>query len=120
MARRSIPSWTSHGASSLFLFWSLLLSVSLRGVEGTRNVLLINPEEMHRAGLQEGQIVSLISDAEDGIYREVGGLKITPFFLPDGCVGSYYPEMNPLIWLWYHDEASQTPGSKDVPVRTRA
>ena len=44
----------------------------LRGIEGTRDVLLINPEEIARAGLQEGQIVSLVSDAEDGMHREVG------------------------------------------------
>ena len=44
-------------------------------------------------------MVSLVSDADDGVHREVGPLKIIPFKLPDGCVGSYYPEMNPLIAL---------------------
>jgi hypothetical protein len=47
----------------------------------------------------------------------VGGLTVTPFHLPRGCVGAYYPEMNPLIPLWYHDEASKTPAAKGVPVR---
>jgi molybdopterin-dependent oxidoreductase alpha subunit len=92
----------------------------LRGIEGTRDVLLINPDEMQRAGLQEGQIVSLVSDAEDGIEREVGGLAVTPFSLPDGCIGAYYPEMNPLMPLAHHDVQSKTPAAKSIPVRIKA
>jgi molybdopterin-dependent oxidoreductase alpha subunit len=92
----------------------------LRGIEGTRDVLLINPDEIARAGLKEGQMVSLVSDAEDGITRQVGPLKVTPFRLPDGCLGSYYPEMNPLIALAHHEDRSKTPASKSVPVRIRA
>jgi molybdopterin-dependent oxidoreductase alpha subunit len=89
----------------------------LRGIEGTRDVLLINPEEMAHAGLREGDVVGLMSDAGDGVHREVTGLKVTPFALPDGCVASYYPECNPLIPLWHHDQQSKTPASKAVPVR---
>jgi molybdopterin-dependent oxidoreductase alpha subunit len=92
----------------------------LRGIEGTRDVLLINPDDMRRAGLSNGQIVSLVSDADDGVHREVSGLAVTPFSLPDGCVASYYPEMNPLIALSHHDVKSKTPASKAVPVRIRA
>jgi molybdopterin-dependent oxidoreductase alpha subunit len=91
----------------------------LRGIEGTRDVLLINPDEMRRLGLKKGQVVSLISDAGDDVHREVGGLQVTPFALPDGCVGAYYPEANPLIPLWYHDQESGTPAGKAVPVRIR-
>ncbi|MBV9990035.1 MAG: FdhF/YdeP family oxidoreductase [Alphaproteobacteria bacterium] len=89
----------------------------MRGVEGTRDVVLINPDEMARAGLKQGDVVALVSDAEDGVHREVGGLKVLPFSLPDGCIAAYYPEMNPLIPLWYHDEQSKTPAAKGVPVR---
>jgi molybdopterin-dependent oxidoreductase alpha subunit len=92
----------------------------LRGIEGTRDVLLINPDEMRRMGLQEGQVVSLVSDAEDGVERSVSGLVVTPFRLPDGCLGAYYPEMNPLIPLSHHDGPSKTPAAKSVPVRIRA
>ena len=65
-------------------------------------------------------MVSLVSDAEDGVEREVGPLKITPFRLPDGCLGGYYPEMNPLIPLAHHDLHSRTPANKSVPVRIKA
>jgi molybdopterin-dependent oxidoreductase alpha subunit len=91
----------------------------MRGIEGTRDVLLINPDEMQRMGLTEGQVVSLVSDAEDGVERSVCGLTVTPFSLPDGCLGAYYPEMNPLMPLSHHDEHSKTPAAKSVPVRIR-
>jgi molybdopterin-dependent oxidoreductase alpha subunit len=91
----------------------------LRGLEGSRMILLINPDDMVRQGLKAGDVVSLASDAGDGVHREVAGLTVTPFDLPDGCVGGYYPEMNPLIPLWLHDEASKTPASKGVPVRIK-
>jgi hypothetical protein len=35
--------------------------------------------------------------------------------LPDGCVGGYYPELNVLVPLSYHDIQSKTPASKAVP-----
>jgi len=92
----------------------------LRGLEGSRAVLLINPQDMQRQGLNEGDSVDLVGDAEDGTTRQVRGLTVTPFNLPDGCLGGYYPEMNPLMPLWYHDQASKTPAAKGVPVRIRA
>ena len=89
----------------------------LRGIEGSRDVLLMNPAEIERAGLAAGQVVGLASDAGDGVDRRVAGLTVTPFLLPDGCLGAYYPEMNPLMPLWHHDQASKTPAAKAVPVR---
>ena len=89
----------------------------LRGISGTRTVLLINPADMQRQGLAAGDVVALVGDADDDAQRSVKGLTVTPFDLPDGCVGGYYPEMNPLVPLWYHDRASKTPASKGVPVR---
>ena len=92
----------------------------LRGIEGRRDVVLMNPDEIARAGLHDGQMVSLVGDAEDGVHREAGPLKVTPFKLPDGCIASYYPEMNPLIPLAHHDKESKTPAAKAVPVRIKA
>lgn len=91
----------------------------LRGLEGSRMVLLMNPDDIARDGLQAGEVVDVIGDAEDGALREVAGLTITPFNLPSGCLGGYYPEMNPLVPLWYHDVESRTPAAKGVPVRVR-
>ncbi|PXA92937.1 formate dehydrogenase [Nostoc sp. 3335mG] len=88
-----------------------------RGISGTRDVLMMNPAEIEKAGLHKGQMVTLVGDAEDGVDRRVAGLKVVPFDLPDGCVAGYYPELNPLVPIGWHDHASQTPAAKAVPVR---
>ncbi|WP_437353311.1 molybdopterin-dependent oxidoreductase [Neorhizobium petrolearium] len=67
----------------------------LRGLEGSRHILLINPDEMARRGLQEGQVVALKSTVEDGVKRSVSGLKVTAYDLPDTCVGAYYSGSKP-------------------------
>lgn len=93
------------------------MSDRLRGIEGNRNVLLINPQDIDRLGLSVGQEITLASDAEDKIERRVTGLRVTSFNLPDGCVAGYYPELNPLIALSHHEVHSKTPAYKSVPVR---
>lgn len=91
----------------------------LRGLEGSRDILLINPEEMARRGLTEGQIVTVEGAYDDGHTRRVKGLKITAYDLPDTCVAAYYPDANPLVPLAYRDQLSGTPAAKGVPVRIR-
>ena len=48
------------------------------------------------------------------IYVVHGSVR---FEMPEGTVGSYYPECNVLVPMSLHDRASKTPGSKAVPVR---
>jgi anaerobic selenocysteine-containing dehydrogenase len=88
-----------------------------RGIEGTREVVLMNKDDIARLGLHDGQVVKLVSDAGDGVDREVGGLRVVAFDIPRGCVGGYYPECNPLIPLSHHAMYSKTPAAKSVPVR---
>ena len=90
-----------------------------RGLSGDRAIVLMCPEDMLSEGLYAGDLVSLVGDAGDSEVREVKGLRLTPFSLPRGCIGGYYPEMTPLIPLWYYDKDSKTPASKGVPVRIR-
>ncbi len=92
----------------------------LRGIEGKRDVVLINPNDMARAGLTAGQRITLVGDAEDGHVRRIERLEIVPFDLPDGTIVGYYPELNPLISIQHHDRNSKTPASKAVPVRIEA
>lgn len=92
----------------------------LRGIEGTRDVVMMNAADIERAGLAAGQRVSLVGDADDGHVRRVDGLEIVPFDLPDGTIAGYFPELNPLIALRHHDRSSKTPASKAVPVRIEA
>ena len=88
-----------------------------RGVKGTRDVLFMNAEDMRAGGMAEGQIVALESDAGDGVRRRREGLIVTPYAIPRGCLGAYYPEANVLIPLEHHAEESHVPAGKSVPVR---
>ena len=80
----------------------------------------MNPEEIARAGLREGQEVALACAHDDGHRRVVAGLRVVAYDLPDGCVGAYYPEANPLVPLGLHDGMSKTPAYKGAPVRIEA
>ncbi|MDO6585324.1 FdhF/YdeP family oxidoreductase [Salipiger sp. 1_MG-2023] len=89
----------------------------LRGLKGSRMVVLINRAEIDRLGLAEGQQVALETLVEDGIHRRIDGLTVTPYDLPDSCIAGYYPELNPLVPLGYHEKNSATPAYKGTPVR---
>ena len=93
----------------------------MRGLEGSRMIVMMNPREIEREGLREGQVVALVGAAEDdGPPRRVDGLAVTPYDLPDGCVAAYYPEANPLVPLDQHDLMSRTPAYKGALVRIDA
>ena len=91
----------------------------LRGIDGTREVLLMCATDIARLGLADGQRVTLASAAGDGIEREVHGLRVTTYDLPPGSCAAYYPETNPVIPLSHHAEESKVPAAKSVPVRVR-
>ncbi|MCX8254773.1 putative oxidoreductase; putative molybdoenzyme [Beijerinckiaceae bacterium RH AL1] len=87
-----------------------------RGIKGTRMVLLMNARDIARFGLAAGQEVTLSAFTLDDVKREVSGLRVHEYSIPDGCVGAYYPECNTLIPLWHHAERSKVPAAKSVPV----
>ncbi len=88
-----------------------------RGIKGTRDVLLMHPEDIGAAGLAEGEIVALESDADDGFHRRRDGLIVTPYDIPRGCLGAYYPEANILMPGEPHAGESHVPAAKSIPVR---
>jgi molybdopterin-dependent oxidoreductase alpha subunit len=88
-----------------------------RGIYGTRMVVLMHRNDIDRLGLHEGDMIKMVCAADDGVHREVQGFRVTPYDLPEGCCAGYYPECNPLIPLWHHDEKSKTPAAKSIPVR---
>ena len=55
--------------------------------------------------------------SNDGIRRELKGLRLVTYDIPEGCVATYYPEANVLIPLWHHAERSKVRAGKSVPVR---
>jgi molybdopterin-dependent oxidoreductase alpha subunit len=88
-----------------------------RGIKGTRMVVLISRDDIARLGFVEGEMVGIATIARDNITRELRGFRITPYDIPAGNIGTYYPETNPLIPLWHHAEGSKVPAAKSIPVR---
>jgi anaerobic selenocysteine-containing dehydrogenase len=88
-----------------------------RGVDGTRMVLFMHRNDIDRLGLHDCDIVSLATAVDDGVHRQVDGFIVRAYDIPEGCIGGYYPECNPLIPLWHHAEGSKVPASKSIPVR---
>ncbi len=88
-----------------------------RGVHGTREVLFMNPGDIQARGLSAGMRVNLLGLEDDGVQRRINGLMVTPYDIPSGCLGAYYPECNCLIPVWHHADESLVPASKSVPVR---
>jgi molybdopterin-dependent oxidoreductase alpha subunit len=91
-----------------------------RGVKGTRHVIFMNGADIARMGLAAGTAVDLATAVDDGVERHVRGLQVVPYDIPEGCAAGYFPECNPLVPLWHHDEASKVPGYKALPVRISA
>ena len=91
----------------------------LRGIEGSRMIVLMGPEDMLSANLHDGALVTLVTQSDDGFHREVAGLAVTPYDLPRGCLAGYFPELNPLVPLDRHDKLSKTPAAKGIPVAIR-
>jgi anaerobic selenocysteine-containing dehydrogenase len=88
-----------------------------RGVRGTRMVLFMNRSDIVRLHLEEGDTVTLTTAVDDGVVRQVSGLRVTPYDIPEGCCAAYYPECNPLIPVWHHADQSKVPAAKSIPIR---
>lgn len=88
-----------------------------RGVRGTRMVLFMNRGDIDRLQLEEGDQVTLTTAVDDGVVRQVSGLRVTPYDIPEGCCAAYYPECNPLIPVWHHADESKVPAAKSIPIR---
>ncbi len=88
-----------------------------RGVEGTRKVVFMNPEDILRFGFKDGDSVDLTTAIDTDNVRTVTALRIVAYDIPRGCCGAYYPETNPLFPLVHHDPKSKTPSYKLLPVR---
>lgn len=90
-----------------------------RGIYGSREVVLMHRNDIERLGLREGSVVALETAVDDGVVRQVNGLRVVAYDIPEGCIAGYYPECNPLIPLWHHEEKAKTPAAKAIPVRIK-
>ena len=91
----------------------------LRGIYGTREVVLMHEADMRSLGIADGEIVDIIGDAGDGVERQVLGFRATRYDVPHGSCAGYHPECDPLLPLWHHATRSHVPAAKSVPVRIR-
>ena len=80
-----------------------------RGVD-SRNVALMNSEDIARMGMQENCRVRVSNST-----GEIAGLKLIAFPIKPGNIMMYYPEANILVPRDY-DKASMTPSFKSVEV----
>ncbi len=69
----------------------------MRGIEGTRKVVLMNEADIARLGLAAGEPAEIVTAIGEGRPRSVAGLRVVPYGIPAGCCACYYPEGNPLI-----------------------
>lgn len=88
-----------------------------RGVRGGRYVVFMNAADMADLGVVPDDLVTLKTEASDGVERSLSGLQVVPFDIPRYSVAAYYPECNGLIPLWHYAEGSKVPAAKSVPVR---
>jgi anaerobic selenocysteine-containing dehydrogenase len=88
-----------------------------RGIFGSRDVVLMNTEDMAELGIAQGDLVALSTEASDGVERHLGGLQVVAYDVPRKGIVGYYPECNVLVPLWHFAEGSKVPAAKAVPVR---
>ncbi len=92
-----------------------------RGVKGGRRVIFVNPADIERFGLAEGDRVDLVSEftAGDGHVQErrAKDFMVVPYSTPVGNAAAYYPETNPLVPLDHTAAKSNTPVSKAIVIR---
>jgi len=91
----------------------------LRGSHGTRDIVLMNENDMARLEIAEGESVDLIGKSGDGVERAVRGFRAVRYDVPPGSCAGYYPECNPLLPLWHHAERSHVPAAKSIPIKIR-
>ena len=92
-----------------------------RGIRGGRRVVFVNPADIERFGLTEGQRVDLVSEftGADGTVteRRAEDFVVVGYSTPAGNAAAYYPETNPLVPLDHVAAKSNTPASKSVVIR---
>ncbi|MBD0372612.1 MAG: FdhF/YdeP family oxidoreductase [Pyrinomonadaceae bacterium] len=86
-----------------------------RGIYNGRRVVLLNPEDIKEAGLEEGQAVDLTSHFE-GEERTARRFRVVPFSIPPRCAATYFPETNVLVPIRSVADKSNTPASKSVRI----
>lgn len=89
-----------------------------RGIFHERRVILMNPFDISRAGLQNGGVVDLFNYS-DGVERVAHRFIIVAYDIPERCTATYFPETNVLVPINSTAEKSNTPTSKMVIIKIK-
>jgi molybdopterin-dependent oxidoreductase alpha subunit len=89
-----------------------------RGIYHGRRVVLLNKDDIRTAGLQEGQIVDLVSHFK-GEERVARHFVVVPYNIPRRSAATYFPEANVLVPVRSVADKSNTPASKSVVITVK-
>ncbi|MAR62086.1 MAG: hypothetical protein CMA40_05905 [Euryarchaeota archaeon] len=86
-----------------------------RGVYNARRVVMMNPQDMHKLGINPSDYIDLTSHFNERTI-DSPKWKVVPYEIPRGNLAAYFPEANVLIPLESVAKGSNTPTSKWVEV----
>ena len=86
-----------------------------RGVYNARRVVMMNPQDMHKLGVNPSDYIDLTSHFNERTI-DSPKWKVVPYEIPRGNLAAYFPEANVLIPLESVAKGSNTPTSKWVEV----
>ncbi|WEA01002.1 FdhF/YdeP family oxidoreductase [Mucilaginibacter sp. SJ] len=89
-----------------------------RGIHNERRVILMNENDMKKAGFRAEEKVDLFN-YDDGAERVARLFVVVPYNIPEGNTATYYPEANVLVPINSVAEQSNTPTSKLVNIKIR-
>jgi len=87
-----------------------------RGIKQGRRVVFVNPIDRETLGIEDGQMVDLVSVAPDG-ERRAEDFRVVSYATAPGCAAAYFPETNVLVALDSVAKVSNTPVSKSIVIR---
>ncbi|MEP2771063.1 MAG: FdhF/YdeP family oxidoreductase [Fulvivirga sp.] len=87
-----------------------------RGIFNERRIVMMNESDMQAAGLNTKDVVDIVS-TYDGVDRVARKFLVIPYDIPRKCIGTYFPEANPVIPHNHFARGSKTPISKSVVVK---
>ncbi len=83
-----------------------------RGVFNTRDVLMMNKDDMIRLGLAENDAVTVTTVADGDVLRELGGLRVHAYDIPGRLRDGLLPGVQPLDSGVASREAQQGAGGE--------
>lgn len=89
-----------------------------RGIHNGRRVIFMNPADIARAGLKDGDEVDLFNYF-NGKERVAHLFRVVAYNIPERDTATYYPEANVLIPVDSVAEQSNTPTSKMVIIKMK-